>query len=73
MFHDTFKRLSHINPEVVYPIPNFKALDKPADPLNADWEIPPTDVLFVSINRYERKKQLRLAIQALGRLFSCLC
>lgn len=67
VFRDTFTRLHHIKPEIVYPIPNFGALDQPEGQLGAEWNVPKTDVLFLSINRYERKKNLPLALQALGR------
>lgn len=68
MFRDTFTTLRHIQPQVVYPIPNFEALDKPAGNLNADWGIPEAGVIFLSINRYERKKNLPLALKALGMI-----
>ena len=63
---DTFKSLSHINPEILYPIPNFKALDLP--PGSSSDLLPPNKkIVFLSINRYERKKNLNLAIESFGR------
>ena len=65
-FKQTFATLTDIQPEVLYPSLNFSAF-------NADIE-PPGDLipsgvktLFLSINRYERKKNLGLAIEAMGR------
>ncbi|XP_013385488.1 alpha-1,3/1,6-mannosyltransferase ALG2-like [Lingula anatina] len=69
VFKDTFKTLGHINPEVLYPIPNLSTLGKPVDPLPKS-HCPPkeTKTLFLSINRYERKKNLGLAIEGLAKL-----
>lgn len=66
VFHNTFTRLGHIQPEIVFPIPNFGALSQAAGPLDSEWNVPKTEVLFLSINRYERKKNLPLALRALG-------
>ena len=73
VFHETFKSLSHVEPDVLYPIPDFAAFNKPTDPPTADLMPTGASTTFVSINRYERKKNLGLAIQALGLLiFQCL-
>ena len=66
VFHETFKSLSHVKPDVLYPIPDFAAFNKPPDPPTADLMPTGASTTFVSINRYERKKNLGLAIQALG-------
>ena len=68
VFHETFKSLSHIEPEVLYPIPDFSAFNKPVEKPSPD--LMPRDVkcIFLSINRYERKKNLNLAIEALGKI-----
>jgi hypothetical protein len=66
VFHETFTSLRHIDPVVLYPIPGLEALNKPGDmqsdilPMNAS-------TIFLSINRYERKKNLPLAIKSLGK------
>ncbi|CAH1776182.1 unnamed protein product [Owenia fusiformis] len=67
VFKETFTSLSWITPEVLYPIPDFSAFNKPVPTKNDD--IPKNKrVIFLSINRYERKKNLGLAIEALGEL-----
>ena len=65
VFQDTFKSLTYIQPEVLYPIPDFTAFDKPVEP-PSEQLMPTSKVTFLSINRYERKKNLALAIEALG-------
>ncbi|NXA33937.1 ALG2 mannosyltransferase, partial [Eudromia elegans] len=74
VFKETFKSLSHVNPEVLYPSLNTESFETiiPAD----ITELIPKKkkFLFLSINRYERKKNLALALEALhdlrGRLDS---
>ena len=70
-FHKTFKSLAHINPIVVYPSLNFSAFDKQqtGEELN---DLFPNSVkcLFLSINRYERKKNLPLAIEAFAKMIN---
>ncbi len=66
VFSDTFRSLGHIQPEVLYPIPDFSAFNKPIDPPSADLMPSDVDTVFLSINRYERKKNIGLAIEALG-------
>lgn len=68
VFHQTFKHLSHVQPEVLYPIPNFSSFDMPADPPTADLIPTQARIVYLSINRYERKKNLQLAVYALDRL-----
>ena len=64
IFRNTFRSLSHIQPSVLYPSLNCTAFDQQAA-VELDSTIPPTaSHFFLSINRYERKKQLPLAIQA---------
>ncbi|KAK3595262.1 hypothetical protein CHS0354_010870 [Potamilus streckersoni] len=70
VFKETFTSLTHIMPSVLYPIPDFSSFKKPVDPPTEDLIPPKQDVIFLSINRYERKKNLGLAIQALGCLKS---
>ncbi|XP_077159098.1 alpha-1,3/1,6-mannosyltransferase ALG2 [Paroedura picta] len=68
VFKETFKSLSHIDPDVLYPSLNVTLFDTiiPADVTS----IVPNKkaVLFLSINRYERKKNLMLALEALHGL-----
>ena len=65
VFHDTFKSLGHVEPDVLYPIPDFSAFSKPVEPPTSDL-MPDASTIFLSINRYERKKNLGLAVKALG-------
>ena len=67
VFRDTFRSLEHIEPEILYPIPDFSAFDQPVEPPSVDLTPPDKRVIFLSINRYERKKNLSLAIRALGK------
>ena len=67
VFHDTFRSLSHVVPEVLYPVPDcFSAVEQ-----SEQQSLIPADVhsLFLSINRYERKKNIALAIEAMGLYF----
>ncbi|XP_066184043.1 alpha-1,3/1,6-mannosyltransferase ALG2 [Sylvia atricapilla] len=68
VFKDTFKSLSHINPDVLYPSLNISSFEEivPAD--IADLIPKKKKFLFLSINRYERKKNLALALEALHEL-----
>uniref|UniRef100_A0A8B9N6M4 Alpha-1,3/1,6-mannosyltransferase ALG2 n=1 Tax=Accipiter nisus TaxID=211598 RepID=A0A8B9N6M4_9AVES len=68
VFKDTFKSLSHINPDVLYPSLNISSFETvvPAD--IADLIPKKKKFLFLSINRYERKKNLALALEALCEL-----
>ena len=67
VFHKTFHSLNHIKPSILYPSLNFMAFDKP--PISLGETIPniPTTI-FLSINRYERKKNLSLAITAFAKM-----
>ena len=70
-FFKTFTSLSSTNPRVLYPSLNFKAYDAEIDSKESIDGVPPTaKILFLSINRFERKKNLKLALQALGKLKS---
>jgi alpha-1,3/alpha-1,6-mannosyltransferase len=68
MYRATFKHLaaSQPPPEVLYPSINFEKYDRPLPPGAAR----PADgrVVFLSINRFERKKNIGLAIRALAVL-----
>ena len=70
-FDSTFKSLSHVRPTVLYPSLNFSSFDsKPCGGDGGLSNLFPNSVrcLFLSINRFERKKNLPLAIEALHRL-----
>ncbi|KAM9308680.1 alpha-1,3/1,6-mannosyltransferase ALG2 [Gastrophryne carolinensis] len=65
VFQETFSSLSHRQPDVLYPslnVSNFASSD--FDDLR---ELIPLDreIVFLSINRYERKKNLNLALESL--------
>ncbi|XP_072172780.1 alpha-1,3/1,6-mannosyltransferase ALG2-like [Diadema setosum] len=66
-FKQTFSTLSDVQPEVLYPSLNFSAFNATIEPAG---DLIPSGVktLFLSINRYERKKNLGLAIEAMGEL-----
>lgn len=66
VFKETFTSLYKMTPEVLYPIPDFSALDKPAPEPSDDLMPRDASTIFLSINRYERKKNLSLAIEALA-------
>jgi len=64
VFHDTFHSLSHVTPQVLYPVPDCLSTVQQSE----QHSLVPADVhsLFLSINRYERKKNIALALDALG-------
>lgn len=63
IFKETFKSLGHVQPAVLYPIPDFDALNKAVDKEFVE-KLPQKPFLFLSINRYERKKNISLAVMA---------
>lgn len=70
VFRSTFKRL-HIEPEVLYPSINTDFFDKTrivSIERVLDKKLPKDSIVLLSINRYERKKMLSLAIEALAEL-----
>lgn len=60
VFHDTFRSLN-VAPEILYPSLNVKSFSEYSGPKDTYEEF-----TFLSINRYERKKNLGLAIAAFG-------
>lgn len=69
VFKETFQSLSHINPDVLYPSLNVTLFDSMISGDVATSVVPKrTRFSFLSINRYERKKNLILALQALHDL-----
>ena len=67
VFQNTFSRLPHISPQVLYPSLAMHMFEgkgsRPAEVLDN-----PSISTFLSINRYERKKNIGLAIRAFARL-----
>lgn len=62
IFTETFKTLN-VSPDVLYPSLVTKSFDKPITNQQID-EIPKNAQILLSINRYERKKNLPLALKA---------
>ncbi|PFX17737.1 alpha-1,3/1,6-mannosyltransferase ALG2-like [Stylophora pistillata] len=68
-FLSTFTSLGSNRPCVLYPSLNFSSFEKPVEKDEIQDLIPPTaKCVFLSINRYERKKNLNLALEALDWL-----
>jgi len=67
VFKETFKNLK-IEPDVLYPSLNFAVFDQPLKHDNKLCLPSNVRALFVSLNRYERKKNVGLAIKAMGHL-----
>jgi alpha-1,3/alpha-1,6-mannosyltransferase len=70
VFRETFKRLQ-CQPHVLYPTMNTDIFDN-TTPLYIHQvlavEFPDNSIIFLSINRYERKKNLKLALDAMSEL-----
>ena len=65
-FRDTFKSLVDVPVTVLYPAINTKSFDIEVDSSVLENIIPPArNKIFLSINRYERKKNLALALESL--------
>lgn len=68
-FVSTFTSLRSNRPQVLYPSLNFSSFDTPvAEETYKDLIPPSAKCVFLSINRYERKKNLNLALEALDWL-----
>ena len=70
VFRNTFKRL-HVKPEVLYPSINTDFFDKTriiSLERVLDKKLPSDSIVLLSINRYERKKNLGLAVEAIAEL-----
>lgn len=69
MFNETFPSLTEIKPDVLYPVPGCLDGDQTVSESSLNGLIPSdVNTVFLSVNRYERKKNLALAIEALGEL-----
>merc|ERR1712198_497497 len=67
VFRDTFTRLGHLSPQVLYPSLAMHMFDgKGSRPSDVDDE--PNITTFLSINRYERKKNIAFAIRAFAKV-----
>ena len=67
VFRETFQRLSHIQPQVLYPslaMHMFEGKGSRPEQVPEDTSV----TTFLSINRYERKKNIGLAIRAFAKL-----
>ncbi|KAM9783045.1 alpha-1,3/1,6-mannosyltransferase ALG2 [Neosynchiropus ocellatus] len=73
VFRETFRSLSEVQTDVLYPSLNTSAFDQPTENPSLEGLLPEgTSCLFLSLNRYERKKNLDLALTALAALRSRL-
>uniref|UniRef100_A0A8D0G7R9 Alpha-1,3/1,6-mannosyltransferase ALG2 n=1 Tax=Sphenodon punctatus TaxID=8508 RepID=A0A8D0G7R9_SPHPU len=68
VFKETFKSLAHINPDVLYPSLNISTFDTIISEDITSIIPEGKKFLFLSINRFERKKNLALALEALHDL-----
>lgn len=75
IFRKTFEKLNNKSIHVLYPICNFKALDEDCSSHIDEFNLiiknnftHKKEFVFLSINRYERKKQISLAIEAFNLL-----
>ncbi|KAG0274822.1 Alpha-1,3-mannosyltransferase-like protein [Linnemannia exigua] len=70
IFQQSFQRLHQV-PEVLYPSIQFDKFDRTVDLSLPEVQVLKVDnntISFLSINRYERKKDINLAIHAFARL-----
>ncbi|XP_007556284.1 alpha-1,3/1,6-mannosyltransferase ALG2 [Poecilia latipinna] len=70
VFRETFCSLNRVQPDVLYPSLNTNAFDQMSTEAQGLQGLLPEGVthLFLSLNRYERKKNLGLALEALAVL-----
>ena len=71
-FRKTFKSLAKTDIQVIYPSINFSAFDRKLEGDLNDLKLKDIATVFLSINRYERKKNIGLAIKALKELYEDL-
>ncbi|KAF9431632.1 Alpha-1,3-mannosyltransferase-like protein [Entomortierella beljakovae] len=72
IFKESFKMIRKV-PDVLYPSIQFDKFDRVIDRSSPEIKVltPPKDkITFLSINRYERKKDINLAIHSFARLLS---
>ncbi|XP_012723218.2 alpha-1,3/1,6-mannosyltransferase ALG2 isoform X1 [Fundulus heteroclitus] len=70
IFRETFRSLNHVHTDVLYPSLNTNVFDQSSTDAQGLQGLLPegTSHLFLSLNRYERKKNLGLALEALAVL-----
>lgn len=66
VFREAFQSLKDVPLKVVYPTVSLTLLDSPLDGTLEGVDIKSDCAVFLSLNRYERKKNVGLAIRALG-------
>ncbi|KAJ2726246.1 Alpha-1,3-mannosyltransferase-like protein [Coemansia sp. Benny D115] len=67
VFRQAFPRLTRV-PRVLQPALNFEAYDRPVDTEDTGlWSLRTQKTMVVSINRFERKKDVGLAVRALAQ------
>ncbi|GIY29238.1 hypothetical protein CDAR_206671 [Caerostris darwini] len=71
VFKDTFRSLEDLSLRVVYPTINTNSLLRPLPDIDTGVKTDATTI-FLSINRYERKKNIMLAVDALKHLKTIL-
>ncbi|XP_022658602.1 alpha-1,3/1,6-mannosyltransferase ALG2-like [Varroa destructor] len=72
VFRKTFRRLAKTQLEVLYPTVGLALYDAPMQgDLNDIALTKNSDTTFLSLNRFERKKEISLAIKALAYVISC--
>ncbi|ODM89685.1 Alpha-1,3/1,6-mannosyltransferase ALG2 [Orchesella cincta] len=75
VFQETFTRLRSNIPDVLYPSINTKLFDEAMKSKSAQKEVAELKLkkyTFLSVNRFERKKNLALAIRTLRKLGTCV-
>lgn len=68
VFRSTFKRLGGVRPRVVYPSLAIQQFEGPGERPSSLPPLQSDTITFLSINRFERKKNIGLALRALARL-----
>lgn len=68
VFRETFRRLGQSRVDVLYPTLATDAFDKPLEEEESGEKKIPPKPFFLSLNRFERKKRVGLAIKAMDAL-----
>lgn len=70
IFHQTFKRLNNLDPGVIYPCVDITTIQDTEEDKSMDKEVKDffkDGRFFVSVNRFEKKKNVDLAIKAFAK------
>ncbi|KAI5963164.1 ALG2 [Candida pseudojiufengensis] len=67
IFHDTFKNLSNVEPGVIYPCVDTESTESNPESNKEVIEFFKNSKYFLSINRFERSKNIELAIKAFAK------